>query len=169
MEILTYLLLLLASFSGTLFAIFLSNICIEEINDVSSYVMTIIPFLISAIMFIVTEPNGRIFAAISAIIMFILLWFFRGQYNPRILYISSSFLLYLSTIVGKILEVSIIIFIYGMLLATFEASNILVYRENRNIKKSENIKLAKTIFSKYTYFILAGILFYALFEYILKI
>jgi hypothetical protein len=169
MEILTFILLLLASFSGTLFAVLLCNICIEEINDVSAYITSIIPFLISAIMFLLIMPKSIIFASISAAIMLILLWFFRGQYNPRILYASSAFLLYLSTLVQKSIEVGIILFIYGMLLATFEASNILIYRESRKIKKSENSRLLKTIFSKYPYFILAGIAFYALFEYILKI
>jgi hypothetical protein len=76
-------------------------------------------------------------------------------------------LLYVSTIGQKTLNVSVLIFIYGISIATIDASSYYKKKINGQVTHSEKIGLTKRVLRRYSYYLLVGILFYVIFSYVL--
>jgi hypothetical protein len=96
-----------------------------------------------------------------------LLVLFRNKYNNAGTYASLGALLYVSTSSNTTLNISILIFLYGISITTINASAHFADEANKQITISENISLIKKIMIKYSYYLLIGMIFYVTFSYIL--
>jgi len=167
MNILIYAIAMIVSFLGLLVGIILSDIAIEEINRVSIYLkylnIILVPIIIGVATYDINKLYSIIFSGITLGILFIL----RNKYNDAWAYSCIGALLYVSTLSNTTLEISILIFIYGISIATINASSHFDKKINEQNTISENISLAKKILIKYSYYLLVGVVFYFTFSYLL--
>jgi len=167
MDLLTYSLLLIASFLGLSIGIILSNMAVEEITRVSKYLKYLNIFLVPLIIFMAVYSISILYAIIFASIALLLLIIFRNRYPYSLTYACMGALMYISTLGKNSLDTAIIISVYGLSIATIEASRHFKNRLNGQIKSSENISLMKKILSKYFYYLLVGIIFYVVFSIVI--
>jgi hypothetical protein len=167
MEFLIYLLVLIASFLGLLIGIIISNMTIEEITHAAKYLKHLNVLLVPLIMFLATFKISIIYSIIFSSIMFIALIIFRKKYDDAWTYAGMGAILYVAMNSKEMLNIIVLIFIYGISIATINASTHFKKKVNGQIKLSENISLVKKILSKYSYFLFVGIIFFVIFSYIL--
>ncbi|HEY9701022.1 MAG TPA: hypothetical protein V6C58_01155 [Allocoleopsis sp.] len=172
MELIKYFLLNIIVFSGLIFGIFIVKICKEEIIQTSKYLITYSPFIVPISLGILIYQNNNLLSIISTILLSIMIFFLRGRYNPKTLYLSSGLIIYLATRFENIIIITIgvIIFCYSMFMITIDASNIKEVSLNIKNKKTNFDKiLYSKIAYNYSYVILISIISYVLFEYLLKL
>jgi|GEM_PF-3364813 hypothetical protein len=167
MDLLIYLAVLIASFLGLFIGIFISNTAIEEIKQSSKYLKYLNIILAPIIIFIATFQIHKTYSAIFTAIVLLALIITRNKYNDAWIYAGMGALIYISTISQEIINVAIIIFIYGISIATINASKHFKHQINGQVKISENITLIKKILIKYSYYPIIGIIFFIVFSYVL--
>ncbi|MGV8171314.1 MAG: hypothetical protein ACP5OA_01315 [Candidatus Woesearchaeota archaeon] len=169
MEILIYLLVLLTSFLGVIAGLLLSKIALEEIYAISKHLRYVNVIIVTTMVFMATTHIGIGYSTILAAITFFLLFLFRNKYEHTWIYSSCGAILYVSTLMGEILSVSILIFIYGLNVSSIEISNSISNKDFRNkqTKFVENPNILKHILLKYAYYLIVGISFYVLFSIVM--
>jgi len=167
MDVLTYVLLLLFSFLGLIIGIFISKMTIEEITRASRYLKYLNILLVPLIFLIASYNINSLYSIIFSSIVLITLIVFKNKYNDAWTYACMGAALYISTISQESLNVSVLIFVYGISVATIDASAHYKKKINGEIKLTEKTMLVKKILSKYTYYLLVGILFFVVFSYVL--
>lgn len=167
MDVLTYIIMLFLSFCGLIIGIIISNIAVEEITSASKYLKYLNIILVPLIFLIASYSLYNAYSLIFMLIIFVALILLRNRYNDVWTYSCMGALLYISTISHETLNVTVMIFIYGMSIATISASMHYKKKINGSIKHSEKISLIKRILCKYSYYLLVGIIFFAAFNYVL--
>jgi len=167
MDIINYALILILSFLGTFIGIILSNIAIEEITHVKKYATYANILLVSLIILLSIYSINKIYAIILAIISLVVSILSKNKCDNKWTYAAMGALLYISTINKEILYVTILIIIYGASSVTIDATKHFKNKINGQIKSSENTKLITKTLSKYSWYLLVGIIFYITFTYIL--
>jgi hypothetical protein len=167
MELLNYVLLSIVSFLGLLIGILISNMTIEEITHASKYLKYLNLILVPLIVLISTFKINRIYSIIFTSIILITLTITREKYNDAWTYTTMGALLYVATVSQELLQVTTLIFLYGISIATINASTHFKNKINGQIKFGENIQLIKKILAKYSYYLLVGIIFFVVFSYVL--
>jgi len=158
---------MITSFLGLLIGIIISNIAIEEITHASKYLKFLNIILVPIIVLLATFQINRLYSIIFASIILITLIISRKKYNDAWIYASMSALLYVATISQELLDVASLIFVYGISIATINASTHFKKKINRQARFKENVLLIKKIFCKYSYYLIIGIIFFVVFSYIL--
>lgn len=158
---------MVTSFLGLLMGIITSNMAIEEITYASKYLKYLNLILVPLIVFIATFEIHKVYSIIFASITLIALILSREKYNDAWTYASVGALLYLATIGQEILTVATLIFVYGVSIATINASIHFKKKVSGQIRFTENISLVKKILGKYSYYLFVGIIFFVVFSYIL--
>jgi len=166
MDTLIYTSIMFASFLGLIIGIIISNMAFEEISHVSKYLTYLNIAIVPTIILITTYTINIIYSLIFTSVAIILLILFREKYNNAWTYSCMGALLYISTLNNETLNTAVLIFIYGVSIATINASN-LKQRTDGKIKFSENVLLTKKLLSKYSYYLLVGMAFFIVFSYIL--
>ncbi|MGV8087032.1 MAG: hypothetical protein ACP5N1_05350 [Candidatus Woesearchaeota archaeon] len=149
--------------------IVLSNIAIEEITSIAKYLKYINILAISSIILLSIYPFNKIYAILITLTTIIILSIIKEKNYAKWTYASLGALIYVSTLnESKLysLYIAIIIFIYGMSIATIDANKHFKNKINGQIKRSENKLLIKKIFSKYALYPIIGMTFYIVFTYV---
>jgi hypothetical protein len=167
MEVLTYTLTMFASFLGLIIGVIISNMAIEEIEHVSKYLRYVNILFVPTIILIATYNINKIYSIIFAGIALIAIGLLIDKYNDAWIYSCMGALFYVSTLSDEALNVAILIFVYGICIATVNTSLHFKKRTTEQIKFSKNIPLIKNILKKYSYYLFIGIVFYATFSLIL--
>jgi hypothetical protein len=156
-----------ASFLGVLIGVIVSNIAVEEISHASVYLKYLNTILVPTIVGIATYNISKLNSIIFAGITLIVLTIFRKRYNDAWTYSCMGAILYVSTLSNETLKVAVLVFVYGMSVATISASIHFKKKINERINFSENLSLIKKILGRYSYYLLVGMMFYVTFSYIL--
>ena len=165
MDLLSYSLFLIASFLGLLTGMILSNMAVEEITKASRYLKYLNIIIVPTVIIIAAYSINSMFAIISSAIILVLLIIFRDRYDYLWVYACMGALIYLSTLGKYPFETAIMIFIYGLSIATIESSRHFKEKINGKIRLSENKVLIKKLSSRYAYYLLIGMIFYVVFTY----
>lgn len=169
MDIITYFLILILSFLGPFIGILLCNIAIEEIKSISKYLKYVNILAIASIIFLLIYPFNKIYAIVITLTTITILSIIKEKNDAKWTYASLGALMYASTLNENnlyILYIAIIIFTYGVSIATIDANKHFKNKINGKIKFSENKLLIKKIFSKYALYLIIGMTFYIVFTYI---
>jgi hypothetical protein len=164
MNLLTYLCALFASFSGLFFGIILSNIAVEEVSSISKYLKYLNILFVGAIIFVATYKTNFIYASMAVFVIMLLMSIFRNRYDGRWIYASLGAVFYVAMLSDELLNVSAMIFVYGLSITTLDANKLFKNKINNKIKSLENIVLIKNTLSNYVYFVLVGIACYIIFR-----
>lgn len=167
MDLINYILILITSFLGLIIGILLSNMAVEEITTAEKYLKYLNIIIVPTIIIIAAYSINIIYTTIFAATILTLLIIYRDKYDYTWTYACMGALIYISTLGRNVLETTIIIFIYGISIATIEAAKQFRNPINNKIKNTENYTLIKKVLSKYSYYILTGIIFYTVFTYII--
>jgi len=166
MELLRFVLLLVSSFLGLMIGMIVSNMAVEEISNASRYLRYLNIFLAPLIILVSTYVLYQWYSVIFSVAVLLLLIIFRSRSLNLWIYAGMGAMIYMSTLRAGSLNAAILITLYGISIATIEASMHFKNRLNGWIKSSENFALAKKMLSKYSYYLLIGIASYAVFTYI---
>jgi hypothetical protein len=168
METLIYILTLFITFLGLLIGIILSNIAIEEITRVSKYLKYLNITIIPLIVLMASYNINKIFSIIFTCLTLAMLIIFRDRYNESWTYSCMGAIFFVSTISKEVLHVAILIIVYGISAATIEASILFKKKTNEHVSFAENVQLVKKIFNKYAFYLLVGIIFFAVFALLFR-
>lgn len=158
---------MVSSFLGLLIGIIISNMAIEEIAHASAYLKYLNIILAPLIVLLATFEINKLYSIIFTTVTLIALIVSRKKYNDTWIYASMGALLYVATTSQELLNVAALIFVYGISIATINASTYFKKKVNGQVKFSENVLLAKKILGKYSYYLLVGIIFFVVFSYVL--
>jgi hypothetical protein len=165
MNLLTYVIILFVSFFGLLMGMILSSITFEEIRHASKYLKYINLILAPIIVLTATYKISKIYSLLLAIILLAMLLVLRNKYDDKWIYSGMGLMLYISVISQEVFNVAILIFIYGISISTINSSKHL--KNNQKTFSLQNITFMKNILIKYSYYLVIGILSFAIFTYVL--
>jgi hypothetical protein len=170
MDFLTYTLMLVISYSGIFIGLFLSHIAIEELTDVSTYLIYLDILLLMAIIFAVIYPLNISYAIASAILSGLILIsvkykLSKNNYDYEQIssktFILTSALFYASTITGEAVIVSTLIFIYGISIGTSYFSKNIMNKQSHS-KKILCIDFMNKVFIKHSAYLIIGLSIYGI-------
>jgi hypothetical protein len=162
-----YLAVLLVSFLGLMIGILVSNMVVEEIANASKYLRYINLIWPPLIVLISTYGLNKIYSILFTIILAIILLIFRKKNNDAWIYSCMSALLYISILSQETLNITIIIFIYGISISTINVAKYFKNKVTTHINRYDNIVLIKDTLKNYSYYLVIGVLFLGIFTYLL--
>jgi hypothetical protein len=168
MDILTYLLVLLSSFSGLIIGLILCNITLEELPNVAKYLKYFNMALLPLIIFFAAYQITLFYSVLTTVAALLLLLIFRKGYDDTFTYCGLGALFYLASIYDGLFLVSILIFIYGVSIGTITSQKHLIHaKASSKISCKENRDIAKMLLARYAHYIIVAIVFFAVFEWII--
>jgi hypothetical protein len=167
MELISFALLLIASFLGLLIGIILSNMAIEEIDHVSKYLKYVNIILVPAIILSAAYSVHAFYSIIFSVIALLIGIIFRNKNIDLWIYTCLGIAIFISTLGTGILNAAIFMTIYGASIATIEASKQFKNKINGRITSKDNKTLVKRLLSRYSFYLLVGMVSYVVFEYLI--
>jgi hypothetical protein len=140
---------------------------IEEIEYAKKYLRYFNILIVPAAVLIATYNIHKVYSIIFSLIVLALLFILQERYSDAWTYSCMGAIFYISSLGKQMLTVAILIFMYGISIATIDSSEHFKKKINGKVKFRENVSLLKKVLTKYTYYLLIGILSYVIFTHIL--
>jgi len=169
MDLFIYIALLILSFLGLIMGLILSHIAVEELPDVIKYIKYFNILIVSLIVFLTIYPLSTVYATISSVLLLVLLFFFIDKIHNYIIYASMGGIFYASSILNNLFVITTLLFILGISLGTttsYSYYNTKKYKHTENIKFKDYINITKILLTKYSYYLIVGIIFFIVFEFL---